>query len=144
MKWRAAVAIILVGALIVLFGYAAYWDLSRIPPVHIDPHLTISDIKTKAEVNGFSGQEIIVTVTDNHHTMFSKPLKLKIRITEGQDLYKNIDREIQPGTIKQLLPVLDTGKTGWWVSAEVWDDDGDKASTPERFIHVGDDDFTSF
>jgi len=140
-KWRTAVAIILVGALIVLFGYAAYWNLSRIPPVHIDPHLTISDIKTKANVNGFSGQEIVVTVNDSHHNYFSKPLKLTFRITQGLDIYENINREVQPGTIHQLLPALGSGNTGWWVSAEVQDVNGDKAAAPERFIHIGDDDF---
>ncbi len=142
MNWRAAIAIPVI-ALMALSVYAVYWNLSAYPPVHVDPHLSISDIKTKADVNGFAGQEIVLTVTDNYHNQLSKPLKLSIRITQGQDIYKNISRDIQPGTVHQLLPALEPGNTGWWVSAEVRDDDGNRAVAPERFIHIGDDDFDS-
>lgn len=138
-KWRAVVA----GAatvLIVLLAFGTFWIVSNSLPPHIDPHLAISDIKTKHEWSG--GQKILFTITDNHHNTFSKPLKLRIHILESDDITAHeINEDVQPGAQLYNLPALASGNNGWKINVEVEDADGYKAVAPERSIHIGDDDY---
>jgi hypothetical protein len=138
-KWGAVIA----GAaivLIVLLSYGAYLTISNFPSQNTDPHLAISDIKTKHQWSG--GQKILFTLTDNHRNMFSKPLKLTIHLNESDGITEHeIHMDVEPGDELYDLPALASGSNGWTVNVEVRDSDGCRAVAPERYIHIGDDDF---
>jgi hypothetical protein len=138
-KWRAVIAVAAI-VLIVLLAFGIFWFVSNTLPPHIDPNLSVSNIKTKHVWSG--GQKILFTLTDNHHTIFSKPLKLRIHILESDDITAHeISEDVQPGDKLYNLPPLADGNNGWKVKVEVEDSDGNKAVAPERSIHIGDDDF---
>ena len=119
-----------------LISLLANWKVSVSLPPHIDPHLTISDMKTKP-----NPQKIIITIKDNHHNFFSKPLKLRIHTLDTDGTSHDEYMEVPPGDIIYDLPPRASG--GWWVNVEVEDEDGDKATWPERYIHNGDNDYYS-